>query len=424
MWELFSCGVISLWLGMAGIQTIGENTVATLKWQAGLPELISPENSDQILTLEVEEYLEGLAARRLLTADAQGIWIQSNFRPLYSNEGTVPMPGASLTKIPTSLAALETWGHEYKFETLIGITRPIKDGVLQGDLVITGGKDPSFLWEQAIALGNSLQKFGINQVTGNLVIVGDFWMNYQSDPIVSGQLLREAINSATWSTNVKNIYNQMPAGTLKPQVAIAGSVISQNSVPKQNSIIRHESLPLVYILKKMNVESNNDLAEIIANNLGGAKIVQQKAAWAAGVPQAEIQLINGSGLGVENQVSPRAATAMLMAIQRYLQASEWVIADLFPVSGYDRGTLVEQSRNIPKGAVVKTGTLNDVIALAGVLPTQKYGLVWFTIINRSTSWEATRSEQDKFLQKIVNQWGTTTPPAEISPQIYLDSSPD
>ncbi|MGB3512818.1 MAG: D-alanyl-D-alanine carboxypeptidase [Microcoleaceae cyanobacterium] len=417
MWELFSYGVISLWLEMAGIETIGQNTVPILKWQAGLPQLITPQNSDQILTLKVDEYLEGLAERGLLTADSQGIWLQSELRPLYSKNGTFPIPGASLTKIATSLAALETWGPQHQFETLISTTGPITNGILRGDLVITGGSDPYFVWEEAIALGNTLQKLGINQVTGNLVIVGDFSMNYRSDPIVAGQLLREGINSATWSANVRNVYNRMPPGTLQPKVAIAGSVISQQSVTTKIPIIRHKSLPLIYILKTMNVESNNDLAEILANNLGGAKVVQRKAAWAAGVPQAEVELINGSGLGVENRLSPRAVTGMLMAIQRFLQTYRWFVSDLFPVSGYDRGTLADQGRNIPKGTMVKTGTLNDVIALAGVIPTREEGLVWFTMINRSPYWEETRAEQDKFLQELVNQWGAITAPAAITPQI-------
>ena len=420
MWELFSYGVINLWLEMAGIETIEQNTVAILKWQAGLPQLISPENSDETLTLKVDEYLEGLKTKGLLTADAQGIWIQSELRPLHSHEGTIPIPGASLTKIATSLAALETWGPQHQFETLISTTGPITNGILRGDLVVNGGSDPYFVWEEAIALGNTLEKLGINQVTGNLIIVGNFWMNDRYDPVVAGQFLREGINSATWSRNVRSIYNRMPPGTPMPKVAIAGSVISQKSVSGKIPIIRHKSLPLVYILKTMNVESKNNLAERLAKNLGGAKLVAKKAAWSAGVSEGEIQLINGSGLGVENEISPRAVTAMLVAIQRYLQSSEWVIADLFPVSGYDTGTLRDQSRNIPQGAVVKTGTLNDVIALAGVFPTQEEGLVWFTMVNRSPYWEETRAEQDKFLQELVNRWGATTPPGGILPKINGD----
>ena len=420
MWELFSYGVINLWLEMAGIQNIGQDTIAILKWQADIPQLISPENSDKTLTLQIDEYLESLKIKGLLTTNAQGIWIQSELRSLHSHKGTTPIPGASLTKIATSLAALETWGPQHQFETLISTRGQISNGVLRGDLIVNGGSDPYFVWEEAIALGNAIQKLGINQVTGNLVRVGDFGVNNRYNPIVAGKFLQEGMNSATWSRNVRSIYKQMPPGTPMPKVAIGGSVISEKSVSDKTPIIRHKSLPLVYILKTMNAESKNDLAERLARNLGGAKVVAKKAAWTAGVPEAEIQLVNGSGLGVENQISPRAVTGMLVAIQRRLQNSGWVIADLFPVSGYDTGTLVKQSRNIPKGAAVKTGTLNDVIALAGVFPTQEQGLVWFTMVNRSPYWDETRAEQDKFLQKLVKKWGETKPPKAIFPKINGD----
>ena len=40
---------------------------------------------------------------------------------------------------------------------------------------------------------------------------------------------------------------------------------------------------------------------------------------------------------------------------------------------------------MPTATVMKTGTLNDVSALAGVMPTRDRGLVWFAIINRGTN---------------------------------------
>ena len=412
MWELLGSGVVSLWLETAGVELPGRNAVTVLKWQAGLPELIVPNTSEQALTLTAEEYLAGLRAKGLLSLPTQGLWMQSEFASLVSVAGTTPMPGASLTKIATSLASLDIYGPTHQFETLISATGPIENGVLRGDLVVSGGGDPFFVWEEAIALGVALNQLGLKQVTGNLIITGDFWMNYQLNPYVAGELLREGLNSASWSSGVQNLYYRMPPGTPKPQVAIAGFVISQKSVAKTKPLIRHQSLPLIYILKQMNVESDNDLAEILAKLVGGAKKVQQIAAWSAGVPQAEIQLINGSGLGEENQVSPRAASAMLRAIQRYLQTAKWNIADLFPVSGRDKGTLEE--RNIPKGAVVKTGTLNDTIALSGVLPTKEHGLVWFTLINRGTNWDRLREEQDVFLQQIIKQLGAAPLPPSLT----------
>jgi D-alanyl-D-alanine carboxypeptidase/D-alanyl-D-alanine-endopeptidase (penicillin-binding protein 4) len=68
--------------------------------------------------------------------------------------------------------------------------------------------------------------------------------------------------------------------------------------------------------------------------------------------------------------------------------------------------------------VVKTGTLDTVIALAGAIPTRDRGLVWFAIINRGTDWDSLRAQQDIFLQKLVQQWGTASAlPLAITPHI-------
>jgi serine-type D-Ala-D-Ala carboxypeptidase/endopeptidase (penicillin-binding protein 4) len=116
---------------------------------------------------------------------------------------------------------------------------------------------------------------------------------------------------------------------------------------------------------------------------------------------------------MENRISPRAIAAMLIAIQRYLQPRQLDIADLFPVIGQDRGTLA--GRHIPEAAVVKTGTLNEVSSLAGVLPTRDRGLVWFTIINVGAGDIGNlHDQQDRLLQSLQAAWGQATPvPAVI-----------
>lgn len=435
MLELFSSGLISLWLEMAGASPKASGVTAAAQpaaagnpvgdsvdlvaWQADPWRLLTgaPDPSTENA---VEQYLKGLAAKGWTTAN-QGIWIQSGPLPLANHQGTTPLPAASLTKIATSLAALETWGPTHQFETLIGATGPIQNGVLQGDLVIYGTGDPFFVWEEAIAVGNSLNQMGISRVTGNLIITGSFAMNYESDPTLAGTLLKQGLNSAIWPEEAKAQYLTLPKGTPQPKVAIDGAVqVGADGrtpallIPRQIVLLRHQSLPLAQILKHMNIYSNNLMAEMLASSVGGAQVVAQKAAAAAGVPPEEIQLINGSGLGPENRLSPRAVYGMLMAIQRYLQPHHITIADLFPVSGRDQGTLID--RRIPPASVVKTGTLWDVSALAGVMPTRDRGLVWFVIINRGEDVEGLRAQQDTLLQTLVNQWGMApTLPIAIAP---------
>jgi D-alanyl-D-alanine carboxypeptidase/D-alanyl-D-alanine-endopeptidase (penicillin-binding protein 4) len=270
-----------------------------------------------------------------------------------------------------------------------------------------------FVWEEAIALGNTLNKMGIKQVKGNLVITGNFAMNFQRYPLLAGQMLKQALNSKTWTRPANYIHSIMPKGTPKPQVVINGTIkYTAQPNPKQILLVRHRSIPLKQIIKEMNVYSNNEIAQMLADDLGGHQVVQTKAAKLARVPQQEIQLINGSGLGPENRISPRAVCAMLMALQQEAATYQLNLADLFPTSGFDhRGTM--HSRHLPLATVMKTGTLRDVSALAGVVPTRDRGLVWFAIINRGPQIGAFRQQQDKLLQRLVQllQVAPTTPTA-------------
>ena len=72
----------------------------------------------------------------------------------------------------------------------------IENGVLMGDLIVEGGDDALFVWEEAIALGNTLEQMGISRVTGDLIVTNGFSMNFESNSQQSGQWLKESLNSA------------------------------------------------------------------------------------------------------------------------------------------------------------------------------------------------------------------------------------
>lgn len=393
--------------------TEAENPVVLVN-KPDIPPLASPDQPDPVVQQQVEQYFNSIAAKGF-SQQRQGMWIQVGNTLLANYQGTVPLPAASLTKVATSLAALQTFGPDHQFITQIGATGPIENGVLQGDLVIQGGEDPFFVWEEAFALGNTLNQMGIKQVTGNLIITGNFYMNYQTSPLISGNLLRQALNAQLWPPAAQTQYKTLPPGTAKPQVAIAGSVQATPQPPSNvKPLVRHSSFPLAELLKKMNQYSNNQMAEMIANSSGGAKVVAFKAAQAAGVPQSEIILVNGSGLSELNQISPRAATGMFLALERYLQPYNMTVSDLFAIVGQDEGIL--NQRKIPQLAVVKSGSLNAVSALAGALPTQQQGIVWFATMNGGNNLEGFRAQQETLLQSFVSQWGAVPSlPKELTP---------
>ena len=159
------------------------------------PVTTLPEEHDRSARQALQRYLAGIA-KHGKTRNAQGVWMQSAQSVLLHHRGDVPLPAASLTKVATTLAALRTWGPLHRFPTLIGAIGAINEGVLHGDLVVYGGGDPFFVWEDAIVLGNTLERAGIRRVVGRLLVVGRFYMNFVMEPAKAGGLLKQGLNAA------------------------------------------------------------------------------------------------------------------------------------------------------------------------------------------------------------------------------------
>lgn len=415
MLDLLSAGLVSGWLKLAGLpssfdpsEMVARTTVQTPFWRSTDP------TAERI----VKDYLKFLNSQGL-KSEEQGIWLQSGSNLLLSNRGTNPVPAASLTKIATSLAALQTWGADHQFETLISSTGTIANGILNGDLIIQGGGDPLLLWEDAIAISNALQKQGINRISGNLIINGSFMMSFREDATKSGELLKKAMNSKTWDDDIRDEFgaNDM----IRPTIEIKGNVQTGSANPTQ-VLLKYRSLPLVHLIKYLNVHSQNEMSQMLADNLGGAKTVIERASKAANISPDELRLVNGSGLGTDNRMSPHAACAMFSAIEGTMHPLNLSIADFFPASGVDHNGTME-TREIPKQSVIKTGTLNQVSALAGVVPTRDRGLVWFAIINRGTDILELRHQQDLLLQALQKEWGSDVDSTVIQPSSWLKQTP-
>lgn len=411
MLSLVSSGVLALWLETAGV--FSPQSRPPSPW-LDAPGLVFAAETDNTARSLVQQYLQQLNGQGM-SPTRQGIWLQAGMLQLAAHQGTIPRSAASITKAATSLVALNTWDIDRQFVTEIGMRGQLEEGVLNGDLVIVGGGDPLLVWEEAIAIAVALENLGVRRVTGDLILADKPLLNFQGDPAEVGSGFRQAFDSSQWTPEIEKAYGSMPPNTPKPQLTISGNVLAtQSRNLGQLPLLRHHSLPLVSILKLMNVHSNNVVAEALADELGGGAVVAERAASLAGVPTEEIQLINGSGLGQENRISPRAACAVFTAIHRRLSVERLNLADVFPIFGRDGGTMAE--RAMPKGATVKTGTLWNVSALAGVLPTRDRGLVWFAILNGGDSYTLPfRRQQDEFLARLQQTWGVAPLPATLTP---------
>lgn len=84
--------------------------------------------------------------------------------------GATPMAPASTAKVITSLYALETLGPGFRFTTRLVATGPVSGGLIQGDLILVGGGDPTLGTDDLDDLAADLVKAGVRGVTGRFLI--------------------------------------------------------------------------------------------------------------------------------------------------------------------------------------------------------------------------------------------------------------
>lgn len=91
------------------------------------------------------------------------------------NPASLLVPASNL-KLITGAVALKILGPDFRFTTVVSSTGPIRQGVLEGDLVILGSGDPTFSarfhgdpMRPLRAIADSLGRRGVRRVSGRLV---------------------------------------------------------------------------------------------------------------------------------------------------------------------------------------------------------------------------------------------------------------
>ncbi len=90
---------------------------------------------------------------------------------LESYQPTLALPPASVAKSLTTLYALDSLGPGYRFKTRVLATGPTVEGIIQGDIVLAGGGDPTLEADGLATLVAKLSQAGIEGVTGRLILV-------------------------------------------------------------------------------------------------------------------------------------------------------------------------------------------------------------------------------------------------------------
>lgn len=91
---------------------------------------------------------------------------------LETHQANLGQPPASVTKVVTALYALDTLGADFRFQTRLLASGPVRDGVLDGDLILAGGGDPSLDTDGLAAMASELKRDGVHEVRGKLRVWG------------------------------------------------------------------------------------------------------------------------------------------------------------------------------------------------------------------------------------------------------------
>jgi len=95
---------------------------------------------------------------------------------------SAPMNPASVMKLVTTYAALELLGPAYRWKTEVWTSGALREGVLDGDLVLKGGGDPKLDLESFWVLLRELRGKGLRQIRGDLVLDRGFFAAAAGDP--------------------------------------------------------------------------------------------------------------------------------------------------------------------------------------------------------------------------------------------------
>lgn len=275
-----------------------------------------------------------------------------------------------------------------------------------------------FNLEHAVAVANELNRLGVREISGDLIVTDNFAMNFSTQAQASGNALQSVMNSTKRSAGAVRAWqnyltNSKKVVTTIPGVTMTGGVYVQSLPTNVKLLFSHESAPMREILKTTLCYSNNFLAERLGDMIGGAYAVARVVQLNAQIAPEEFYIQTSSGLG-NNRVTPRAMMKLLRALRSDLERSKMNFTDIMPVAGIDKGTLEGRfDTDFAKGSVVgKTGTLGNtdggVSSLAGEVQT-KNGKLLFVVFNQRGGVNRFRAFQNSLISLIQGQLGGAVP---------------
>jgi D-alanyl-D-alanine carboxypeptidase/D-alanyl-D-alanine-endopeptidase (penicillin-binding protein 4) len=337
---------------------------------------------------------------------------------VYAHNARRPFRPASNEKLPVAWAALMRLGPATRIPTDVLGVGVRRGRAWRGDLVLKGYGDPTLTTARVEELARLVTARGIRVVTGGILGDESFfdarrdapgwkrgWVGLESPPL-SALTVDRALGwpeaSPPW------LAARALRRALQRRGVVVHGVAGVGVAPPEGELLaRTESEPLARIVRAMNTESDNFVAELVLKRLGvadgipgstarGAEVVLAELR-AAGVETEGLTLADGSGLSPHSMLT---AEALAVVIRTAL--ADPSIAGAFRSSLAVSGRTGTLSRRfgMPAGVVRgKTGTTDLACTLSGIVR----GTYAFAVLengNPVASWAA-REAQDRFATTLA-----------------------
>ncbi|MFA6236005.1 MAG: D-alanyl-D-alanine carboxypeptidase [Bacteriovorax sp.] len=330
---------------------------------------------------------------------------------------------ASVSKLMTTLWAVEKLGPEFRYDTKLFIKG--------NNLHIVGSLDPFLGNEKMFFLVSQLNDLGFSHfdtITFDKIIQINPNAQIHSDqyPLITRESnarnLRTYFNTKSWSKDFKAEYDRIASlaktGKFRKVVNFdIGAAVFSETNPFEGDpearVLTLSAPPLYKYLKEINVKSNNYAAHTIFRKLGGENAFKDYMAERFNLTEEDIHFWNGSGLpeiinGVrnDNYASCRIVGDLIAALKESAEKQGKKLEDIVAVPGSDAGTF--RNRVFPadykNSFVAKTGTLMHTSTLAGAMSTKK-GISFFGIFNQSTDIISSKIVQNGMVVSIMTEMG-------------------
>lgn len=330
---------------------------------------------------------------------------------------------ASVSKLVTSLWSIDVLGANFKYKTRLYIK--------EGNLHIEGSADPFMGNEKMYFLLSQLNDLGFSHFDKitfdkNFIVFPNAQGHIEEHPDITPESIAKNLkvyfNPASWSAAMKADYARVQAmaapGRMRKSVTFSVSEIEDSEGNPFDEIedvqkLTLSSPPLSRYLKEMNVESNNYVAQMLFQQLGGEKYFVSYMVENYRFGTKTLRFWSGSGLptmieGIryDNYATCGSMLTLIEALKAKTEKQGLMLEEIVAVPGSDQGTF--RNRIFPadyKNAfVAKTGTLMHTSTLAGAMST-KSGFSFYGVFNQSSDIESSKKVQNAMVGVLMNELG-------------------